>query len=99
MLYLTLGTNQIPMISTKTCTKLVLIDQITKKEYSYSLELANNGRWYVLYIGADLPVSQYDVYIYADDGSQVLTMLAQYGDYIRTKTEYSQSHKIKTYNG
>lgn len=99
MLYLTLGTNQIPMISTKTCTKLVLIDQITKKEYSYSLELANNSRWYVLYIGAELPVSQYDVHIYADDGKQVLTMLAQFGDYIRKKTEYSQSHKIKTYNG
>lgn len=99
MLYLTAGTNKIPLISTKTCTKLVLIDQITKKEYSYDLELAANKAWYVLYLIADLPVSQYDVYCYDAEGNEVVTMIAQFGDYVQTKTEYSQSNNTKVYNG
>lgn len=99
MLYLTLGDNEIPNLCSKIYSKLVLIDQITKKEYSYSLALAECGNWYILTLSEAIPVGQYDVHIIGDEETVFMTMLAQYGEFERANTEYQQTHDVRAYNG
>jgi hypothetical protein len=98
MIYLTTGPNEIPRICGKNCQKITLTDQMTKKSYTYDLVEANNGAWYVLYLSVDLPTSQYNMQVFGDDGEVVVTMLAQFGEFVDEKTEYAHTSDIKTYN-
>lgn len=97
MLYLTIGENKLPAISADIAAILVLIDQITKNRYTYPLTLEDG--WYVFELPGALPVSQFDGYVQDAQGEDIYTLVAQYGDFERKKTEYTQDLKITAYNG
>lgn len=97
MLYLTQNTNKLPRISAENAANLVLIDQITKKSYTYPLTDA--GNWYEFTISEELPTSQFDAQALDSDGVVLYTLVAQYGEYERKNTQYKQDHNITTYKG
>lgn len=87
MLYLVEGENKIPQIDVKTYEKLVIINQITKKEYEYPVTD------YTVLIDVLPPNGQYDVF-YGD-----IHYLAQVGEFKKEKTTYSNNCDIRAYNG
>ena len=94
MIYIS-DTTIIPKVQDGIPNGLKLINQVTKEELLFD-DISDEGSYYIVTISDELAIGQYDYFML--EGEKILSNgIAQYGEYERTKTDYSNDITIKTY--
>lgn len=94
MIYIS-DTTIIPKVQDGVPDSLKLINQVTKEELLFD-DISDAGNYYEFVLSEELANGQYDYFVLS--GENVLARgIAQYGEYTKTNTDYSNNITIKTY--
>lgn len=94
MIYIS-NTTIIPKVQDGVPDSLKLINQVTKEELLFD-DISDAGNYYEWTLDEEIVNGQYDYFVL--EGEKILCSgIAQYGEYERTKTDYSNDITIKTY--